>query len=154
MKVKNTFDFAYQFKSHCTSINERSSKLEGFLHSIYKNKMKTFPPFGNEFLPPSKNISLTDCPIMHPMKHKDLCGYDIICIMSSGLMFDNIIMNIINNKKLARHNEENDFLFTNIENNIIYMYMGSLQDFYWGKGTHESLDVLCPHFNVEIIKMR
>ena len=32
--------------------------------------------------------------------------------------------------------------------------MGSLQTFYWKKGTHESRDVLCPHFNVEIIKMR
>ena len=28
-----------------------------------------------------------------------------------------------------------------------------LQDFYWKKGTHESLDVACIHFNVERIKM-
>ena len=34
------------------------------------------------------------------------------------------------------------------------MYRGSLQDFYWKKGTHECIDVLCPHFNVEIIKIR
>ena len=32
--------------------------------------------------------------------------------------------------------------------------MGSLQDFYWKKGTHESLDVPCVHFNVERIQMR
>ena len=36
----------------------------------------------------------------------------------------------------------------------MYMYRGSLQDFYWNKGTHEILDVVCPYFNVEIIKMR
>ena len=30
--------------------------------------------------------------------------------------------------KLARHDEENDFIFTNIENNVIYMYRGSLQE--------------------------
>ena len=32
------------------------------------------------------------------------------------------------------------------------MYKGSLQDFYWKKGTHESLDCLCLYFNTEIIK--
>ena len=29
---------------------------------------------------------------------------------------------------------------------------GSIQDFYWKKGTHESIDVVFPHFNVEINK--
>ena len=63
--------------------------------------------------------------------------------MSSGLMFDDIIMNITRKKKLERRNEENDCLFTHIENNIIYMYLGSLQDFYWKKGTYECLEVPC-----------
>ena len=34
------------------------------------------------------------------------------------------------------------------------MYTGSLQDFYWKKGTYESVDVTCVHLNVERIKMR
>ena len=34
------------------------------------------------------------------------------------------------------------------------MYRESLQDFYQNKDSHESLDVVCSHFNVEIIKMR
>ena len=105
MQMKKPFDFAYEFKSQCTSINERFYKLEGCLHSIPKNKIKTFTPFGNEFLPPSKNISLTACPIMYPLKQKYLCDYDPGCIISSGLVFDYIILNIISNKKLARHNE-------------------------------------------------
>ena len=67
---------------------------------------------------------------MYPLKQKDICDYDLICIMSSGLMFDDIIMKIIRNKKLAHLSEENDCLFTHTENNIIYMYRGSLQDFY------------------------
>ena len=120
-------------KSHSTSINEILSKLEGCLHSRRKNKIRTFPPFVNEFLPPSKNIPLTDLPIMYPLKQKDLYDYDPRCIMSSGLMIDDIIMNIIRNKKLSHPTEENDCLFTHIENNIIYMYRGSLQDFYWKK---------------------
>ena len=67
---------------------------------------------------------------MHPMKQKYICDYDPIYIMSSGLMFDDIIMDITRNNKLAYLNEENDFLFTHIENKIIYMYRGSLQDLY------------------------
>ena len=34
------------------------------------------------------------------------------------------------------------------------MYRGSLQLFYWDKGIHEILDVICAHFNVERIKLR
>ena len=56
VQMKKPFDFAYEFKSQCTSINERFYKLEGCLHSIPKNKIKTFTPFGNEFLPPSKKF--------------------------------------------------------------------------------------------------
>ena len=115
------FEFAYGFKSHCTFINECSSKLEVCLNLRRKNNIKTFSPFGNEFLPPSKNISLTAFPIMYPLKQKDICDYDIRCIMSIGLMFDEIIMNIIRNKKLAHPIEENYCLFTHTENNIIYI---------------------------------
>ena len=74
--------------------------------------------------------------------------------MSSGLMFDEIIMNVIRNKALECHLEGVDSYFTNIENKGIYMYRGSLKYSYWKKVTHESLDVACLHFNVEIIKMR
>ena len=101
-------EFMSGFKSHCTSINERFSKLGGFVHSRPKIKRNTFPPFSNEFLPPSKTISLTVFPIPFPLKQKHLCNYDTRCIMSSGLMFDDIIMNIITSNKLERHNEEDD----------------------------------------------
>ena len=42
---------------------------------------------------------------MYPLKQKILCDYDPRCIMSSGLMFDDIIMNIIRNKKLELQKE-------------------------------------------------
>ena len=42
------------FKSQCTSINERISKLEVYLHSR-NNKSKTFSPLQYDFLPPLKN---------------------------------------------------------------------------------------------------
>ena len=71
--------------------------------------------------------------------------------MSSGLMFDDIIINMIRNKALEYHKEGVDSFFTNIENKRIYMYRGSLQEFYRNKVTHENINVPCVHFNVEII---
>ena len=49
--IEKPFEFVYGFKSHCTSINELFYELEGYLHSRPKNKINTFPPFSNEFLP-------------------------------------------------------------------------------------------------------
>ena len=61
------------FQSQCTSINERLSKLELYLHSR-KNKSKTFPPLQNEFLPPSKNITLKRNHFIYRMKKKMYIG--------------------------------------------------------------------------------
>ena len=69
--------------------------------------------------------------------------------MSSGLMLDYIIMNIFNNKALEYHVEVFDSYFTKTYNNKIYICRWSLQDFHWKNGTHESLDVVCPHFYVK-----
>ena len=147
--MKEPHDFMYGFNYQCTSINEILSKLEGFLHSIRKNKSKTFPPLDNEFLHPSKNTTLTNYHIMYPMKQKDLFDYDPICIMSSGLMFDEIFMYVIRNNEFPHPTEENDCIFTQIENNIIYMYRRSLQDFYWKKGAYECLEIPCVHFHLK-----
>ena len=84
---------------------------------------------------------------MYPMKQRDICDYDPRCIISSGLMFDDIIMGIIRNNEFPHPTEEKDFLFTQIDNNIIYMYMGSLQYFYCRGGTYECLEILCVHFH-------
>ena len=60
------------------------------------------------------------------MKHKDLCDYDLRCIMSRGLMFDDIIMGTINKNEFPHPTAETDYFFTQIDSNIIYMYRGSL----------------------------
>ena len=54
--MKNLFEFLYGFKSYFTSINKHLSKLEGCIHSITKNNIKAFTPFGNELLPLSNNF--------------------------------------------------------------------------------------------------
>ena len=84
------------------------------------------------------------------MKQKDLCDYDPICIMSNSLMFDDITMNIISNNEFPHTTEENDCLFTQIDNIIIYMYKGSLQDFYYKK---ELMSVYKFHVYISIKKI-
>ena len=58
--------------------------------------------------------------------------------MSSGLMFNDIIISMIRKKAVEWHSEGVDSYFTNIKKNRIYMYRGSLKDFLWKKGNHES----------------
>ena len=126
-------------------MNERFSKLQGCLQSRRVKKKMMFPPFGNEILSPSINIILKFHPIIYLLKQKEIVDYNPKCFMSSGLMFDDIFINIISNKALKYHHKGVDSLFKNIANKIIYMYRGSLQDFYWKKGTYECLDDVCVH---------
>ena len=59
---------------------------------------------------------------MYPMKQKNLCEYYSGYIMSSSLMYDDIIMGIIRNSEFPHPTKEKDCIFTQIDNNIIYMY--------------------------------
>ena len=68
VSMKEPHDFMYEFNPQCICINELYSKLEGCLHSMRKDKLKKFSPLGNEFLRPSKNITLKNYHIMYPMK--------------------------------------------------------------------------------------
>ena len=54
--------------------------------------------------------------------------------MFSCLVFDYIIMGTISKNEFPHPTAGTDFVFTQIDSNIICMYRGSLQDFYWKKG--------------------
>ena len=80
------------------------------------------------------------------MKNKDIFDYDPRSIISSGLMFDEIIMDHIKIIESSHnHTEENDCFFTHNVFDMIYIYRGSLQDFYRKKGTYECIDMPCEH---------
>ena len=80
------------------------------------------------------------------MKNKDICDNDPRCIMSSGLMVDDIIMdNIKRTQSSHKYTGEHDCVFTQIDTDMIYIYRGSLQDFYRKKGTYECIDMPCEH---------
>ena len=60
------------------------------------------------------------------MKNKDICDYDPICITSSGLMFDDIIMdNIKRIQSSHNYTEEHDCVFTPIDTDMIYNTRGT-----------------------------
>ena len=53
--------------------------------------------FDNYLLASSKQIKLCTRDYIFPIKQDDICDYNPLCFMSSGLMLDNIIMNLITN---------------------------------------------------------
>ena len=74
--------------------------------------------------------------------------------MSSGLMFDDIIMGTIKRNVLSHHTAEMDCVFTQIVSHFIYIYRGSLQDLYWIKGTYECPEIPFEHFCLKKNKVK
>ena len=84
------------------------------------------------------------------MKNEDICDNDPICIMYSGLMVDEIIMDHIKiNQSSHKYTKEHDCVFTQIDTDMIYIYRGSLQDIHWKKGTYECIDMPCEHYTIK-----
>ena len=99
------------FKEKCYSIEQILKKLgDGLLSKIGKNKHK-FPIFDNYFLSSSNKIKLKTTDWISPIKHDDICDYNLLCFMSSGMMLDDIIMNIFtqSTKSTTKANQEHFF---------------------------------------------
>ena len=78
------------------------------------------------------------------MKNKDICDNDLRCIMSYGLMVDEIIMDHIKRTQSSHEYKQGHYcVFTQMDTNMIYIYRGSLQDLHWKKGTYECIDMSC-----------
>ena len=99
-----------------------------------------------------KNIILKGKHIIHPLKQVSICYYNPRCLVSIGLMFDDIILNLSRNKEVNQHMEVIDSYFTKTENNNVFMYRDSLQDFSWKKSTHEDRDAVCPHIGLAMME--
>ena len=109
------------FKFNCPSINKRLNKLEVYLQSR-KTKSNTFSPLQKDFLPTSKTITLKKNNTIFPMKNKDLCDHDPRCIMSCGLMFDDIIMDYIKRTQSSKKFKHGyDLVFTQMDTDMIYI---------------------------------
>ena len=89
----------------------------------------TCPMFDNEFLESSKQIKLCTRDYIFPIKQKDICNYNYLCLMSSGLMLDDIIMNLFTDSTEQTTESYQKQLFSKIQYDTIHLYKGSLQDF-------------------------
>ena len=89
------------------------------------------------------------------MKNKDICDNDSRCIISSGLMVDDIIIDHIKRTQSSqKYTGEHDCVFTKMDTNMIYIYRRSLQDLYWKKGTYECIDIPCEHYTIKRNKVK
>ena len=117
------------FKKKCSSIEQRFKKLGyGLLSKIGKNKHK-FPIFENDFLSSSNQIKLKSTDCIFPIKQDDICDYNPLCFMSSGMMLDDIIMNIFiqSTKNTTKANQER--FFSRSKDDAIQLYKGYMKDF-------------------------
>ena len=103
---------------------------DNLLRKRGKNK-HICPIFDNDLLAYSNQMKLKSTDDIFPIKQDDICRYNPLCFMSSGMMLDNIIMNIFTQstkKSTAAHQEH---LFSKFKDDAIQFYKGSMQDFTW-----------------------
>ena len=82
------------FQTNYSSIKQRYMKLGDDLQRKMGNSKHTCPMFDNYFLASSNQMKLCTTDYIFQIKQDDICDYNPLCFMSSGLMLDDTIMNI------------------------------------------------------------
>ena len=82
------------FQTNCSSIKQQYMKLGDSLQKQMGKNKHTCPMFDYDFLASSNQMKLCTTDYIFPIKQYDICDYNPLFFMSSGLMLDNIIMNI------------------------------------------------------------
>ena len=77
----------------------------------------------------SKQLKLFPRDFIFPIKHEEICDKNPQCFWSSGIMLDGIIMNLFSDITKQTTDSLNKDLFSKIQDDIIYLYKGSLQDY-------------------------
>ena len=142
------------FEIKCSSIRQRFKKIgDGLLRKRGKNK-QTSRIFDNDFLVYSNQMKLKSTDYIFPIKKDDICDYNPLCFMSSGMMFDEIIMNIftqITKESTVAHQEN---LFSIFKDNSIKLYKVSMQDFTWKTTIANNKRTLRSHHYIGIEKLK
>ena len=117
------------FETNCSSIEQRFKKLgDDLLSKIGKNK-HTFPIFDNDSLASSNQIKLKSTDHIFPIKRDDICDYNPLCFMSSGMMLDDIIMNIFTQSTKNTNKAKQEQFFSRSKDFVIQLFKGSMQEF-------------------------
>ena len=91
----------------------------------------TCPIFDNYFLASSNQIKLKSTDYIFSIKQDDICDYNPLCFMSSGMMLDDIIMDIFTQSTKETTEAHQEHLFSISKDDAIQLYKGSMQDFTW-----------------------
>ena len=117
------------FQTNCSSIKQRYMKLgDGLQRKRAKNK-HTCPMFDNDLLVYSNKMKLCTTDYIYPIKQDNICDYNPLCFMSSGLMLHDIIMNTFIESTKNSTTSHQKHCFYRFQDDTIHLYKGSLQDF-------------------------
>ena len=65
-------------------------------------------------------------------------------------MFDEIIMDYIKRTQSSKtFKQRYDFVFTQMNTDMIYKYRGTLQDLDCNKGSYECINMPCGHYSIK-----
>ena len=109
--------------------------------------------FDNYFLASSNQMKLCITDYIFPIKQDNICDYNPLCFMSSGLMLDDIIMNIFidstkeSTKPLQKH-------FFRFQDDTIHSYKVLIEGFTWNRKNADTKRTLCSHHFIVIKKLR
>ena len=78
--------------------------------------------FDKKFLASSKQIELCPRDYIFPIKQEDICDYNPWCFMSSGLMLDDIIMNLFTDYTVQTTGSLKKDLISKIQDDTIHLY--------------------------------
>ena len=92
----------------------------------------------------SKQLNIGPKYLIFPIKHGDICDYNPRYFISSGLIIDDIIMDLFSDIT-----EQKKDLFTKINDDEIYLYRGSLQDYSWKEIISDTKNTLRTHHFIE-----
>ena len=111
--------------------------------------------FDNDFLASSNQMKLCTTDYIFPIKQDDICDYNTLCFMSSGLMLDDIIINIYTeNTKNQRHHIRSIF-FSPDSRMIQFTCTKDICRILHGKGENTNTRrTLRLHHYIEIEKLR
>ena len=110
--------------------------------------------FDNDLLTSLNQLKLCIKDYIFPIKQDDICDYNPLCFMSSGLMLDDTMMNIFTETTKKSTKPYQKLFFSRIQDVTIHLCKGSMQDFTWKRINTNTKRTLHSHHFIEIEKLR
>ena len=137
------------FKTIFSSTEHRYKKLGGGFNIKRGENNYTRPMFDKKFLASSKQLKLCPRDFIFTIKQGGIYDYNPRYFMSSGLMLDDIIMNLLSYITEQTTDSTKKDLFSKIQDDRIYLCKGYLQDYSRKKIIADTKKKLRSHHFIE-----